>query len=339
MDKVTFAVNVLHGLGIKPNRVNTAAMVGWMNAEGGHWKNDAKFNPLNTTLPMRGAGNTGTQGNIKVYRDWNQGIAATVKTLKNGRYSNILNALQGNNLHAIGRAVANSPWGTGGLAERTIDSARPLSSVPSSSSIPNLRVGGVSSGTGSSTHTVTELDPEAQRRVALAQFLQSRNPNNLLLRTGAISVDEPIERTRQVTTPSPGAPPTSSDTMGAGARPSGHSPLFELIHNTGNGPGFAVKNGQVVNGANVYGAVWEGHKNHVHLAAGPKTVVRLGKIAQSMGLHVGENPAFGGVHPVHAPHSYHYKNEAIDVSGEPTLMNKFSRYVERYFGIEDKSNA
>jgi hypothetical protein len=36
-----------------------------------------------------------------------------------------------------------------------------------------------------------------------------------------------------------------------------------------------------------------------------------------MGLHVGENPHFGGVTPVHVQGSYHYKGEAIDVSGDP----------------------
>lgn len=39
--------------------------------------------------------------------------------------------------------------------------------------------------------------------------------------------------------------------------------LKELIHN----PGFGVKDGRVVNGASVFAAVWQGHKDHVHVAA------------------------------------------------------------------------
>lgn len=48
-----------------------------------------------------------------------------------------------------------------------------------------------------------------------------------------------------------------------------NTPLYansvsELIHN----PGFAIKDGKPVNGPVFYSAVWLGHKNHVHVAAG-----------------------------------------------------------------------
>jgi len=70
-----------------------------------------------------------------------------------------------------------------------------------------------------------------------------------------------------------------------------------------------------------------GHKDHVHVAGDPKYVVKLGKLAQRWGLHVGENPHFGGVAPVHVKGSFHYDGRAIDVSGSPELMAKFARYV------------
>jgi hypothetical protein len=119
---------------------------------------------------------------------------------------------------------------------------------------------------------------------------------------------------------------------GGGYTPSGRkgSGIFELIHRDPSGPGYGIKNGQIVNGAQVFSSVWGGHGNHVHVAAGPNTVVALGKLAQSMGLHVGENPHFGGVDPVHVAGSYHYKGEAIDVSGPNRLMDRFSKAVERY---------
>lgn len=42
--------------------------------------------------------------------------------------------------------------------------------------------------------------------------------------------------------------------------------LAELIHN-GPGTGMAVKSGRVMNGPSLYGpAVWDAHKNHVHVA-------------------------------------------------------------------------
>ena len=43
-------------------------------------------------------------------------------------------------------------------------------------------------------------------------------------------------------------------------------------------------------------------------------LVSFGKRLQSMGFNVSENPAFGGVHPVHTKGSWHYRNGAIDVN-------------------------
>jgi len=109
------------------------------------------------------------------------------------------------------------------------------------------------------------------------------------------------------------------------------SKVLELIHNDGSGPGYGIKNGQVVNGSQVFSDVWAGHQNHVHVAAGPKTVVLLGKLAQRMGLRVSENPHFGGVDPAaHVPDSYHDRGEAIDASGTPKQMDAFAKAVEEY---------
>lgn len=108
------------------------------------------------------------------------------------------------------------------------------------------------------------------------------------------------------------------------------SQVKELIFNDG-GKGFGIKNGKTVDGASFYSGVWAGHADHVHVAAGPKTVVALGKLAQKMGLHVGENPHFGGVSPVHVQGSNHYRGEAIDVSGGSVAqMRKFAQKVAKY---------
>jgi hypothetical protein len=71
-----------------------------------------------------------------------------------------------------------------------------------------------------------------------------------------------------------------------------------------------------------------GHSNHVHLSADSKYVVRAGKLAQSMGLTVGEQSRFGGK-PTggHTEGSFHYKDMAIDVSGDPAKMRKFARIM------------
>jgi hypothetical protein len=124
----------------------------------------------------------------------------------------------------------------------------------------------------------------------------------------------------------PGTPASGGSYRSGGAK---GSKVLELIYNNG-GKGFGIKDGQTVSGSSVFSGVWNGHRNHVHVAAGPQTVVALGKLAQGMGLHVGENPHFGGVDPVHAPNSYHYKGEAIDVSGDAQKMGRFAQAVQRY---------
>ena len=63
-----------------------------------------------------------------------------------------------------------------------------------------------------------------------------------------------------------------------------------------------------------------------------KAIVEIGKMAQKMGLSVGENPHFGGVAPVHASGSYHYSDRAIDVSGDPKKMAKFANMIGKRYG-------
>jgi hypothetical protein len=118
-DAKRFAEDVLHGLGIKPSKGALRAMDAWIRAEGGH-TNGARFNWLNTTMPAPGAGNTGTQGNIKVYRSYEQGVEATVKTLKLGFYDGIRHALKKGDAMGAVKAVESSPWGTGGLAVKVL---------------------------------------------------------------------------------------------------------------------------------------------------------------------------------------------------------------------------
>jgi hypothetical protein len=69
-------------------------------------------------------------------------------------------------------------------------------------------------------------------------------------------------------------------------------------------------------------------------------MLSLGRLAQRMGLRVGENPAFDPVDPVHTGGSYHYKTgraggrkvgQAIDVSGDAGKMAAFSRKVRQLY--------
>ena len=55
-----------------------------------------------------------------------------------------------------------------------------------------------------------------------------------------------------------------------------------------------------------------GHSDHVHFAStSPRSILRAAKVAENKGLNVSENPAFGGVEPVHTGGSYHYQEKRI----------------------------
>lgn len=92
--------------------------------------------------------------------------------------------------------------------------------------------------------------------------------------------------------------------------------------------GINVKHGRVVPQGFV-----SGHRDHVHVASTRGKIVKIGRLAQRMDLHVGENPHFGGVNPVHISGSYHYSDRAIDVSGSPATMRRFAHTVARIYGI------
>ena len=68
------------------------------------------------------------------------------------------------------------------------------------------------------------------------------------------------------------------------------------------------------------------------MGANGRSIVGIGKLAQSYGLSVREHPHFDKVDPVHTKGSYHYQNRAVDVSGDPAAMAKFARVVARRYG-------
>ena len=118
----TWAQALLKNLGLPVSAANVAAIVspGEM-AEGGHWYNTARFNPLNTTMSAPGATAMNSVG-VKAYTSWEQGFAATIATLFNGYYAGILAALErGDDAQAVANAVAASPWGTGSFSIRSHD--------------------------------------------------------------------------------------------------------------------------------------------------------------------------------------------------------------------------
>ena len=119
VDPVQWAKDFLTQLGAPVTGPNVQAITAWEQAEG----TKAAFNPLATTQ----SGFTGeTQFNsvgVKNYTSYQDGLAANVKVITNGLYSNIISALQqGTDAMAVAKAIAASPWGTGTGVERVLSS-------------------------------------------------------------------------------------------------------------------------------------------------------------------------------------------------------------------------
>jgi hypothetical protein len=116
-----WASDFLTKLGKPVTPENMRFVTAWEAAEsgggGGH------FNPLNTTQGgFAGETNLNSVG-VKNYTSYDDGIAANVKVINNGRYQPILDALdKGDNAMAAAQAVAQTPWGSGEGVMRVLNS-------------------------------------------------------------------------------------------------------------------------------------------------------------------------------------------------------------------------
>ena len=164
-----FGVALLQKLGAPVTKSNLQFIIAWSNVEGGHWHNNAHFNPLNTTQPEPGYTMTGSQGNIGSYVDWTQGITATAATLNNGRYNDIVAALQGGNAAETGvNAASLKTWSGGGYGNilKTLPQAAPAADQ----ALAKAGIAGTNpSGTVSASSTPAATSPSAQT-TSMLQF-------------------------------------------------------------------------------------------------------------------------------------------------------------------------
>lgn len=123
-DQGSWARDLLTRMDYPVNQANMTALLAWQYAEGGHFANAAKFNPLNTTKTWPGAESMNSVG-VKAYDNYEEGMAATIATLKLPYYNDVRAALkQGDSSRQVINAVIDSPWGTTGLALATLSRAR-----------------------------------------------------------------------------------------------------------------------------------------------------------------------------------------------------------------------
>lgn len=114
-----WAQALLQALGDPLSSENLKSIEHWEQLEGGNWQNTAKFNPLDTTQQMSGStnmgGGAGGAAGVQAYTSWSQGLQATLETLKNGHYSDILAQLKSGKGLTSGAAAGLSTW-SGGVA-------------------------------------------------------------------------------------------------------------------------------------------------------------------------------------------------------------------------------
>lgn len=124
LGRLDFARRLLEVLGAPATELNLRFLLGWMARE----NTTAAWNPLATTQPAPGATMFNSVG-VRNYPDEATGVQATVTTLRNGFYPNILDALaNGRGDLAAEASLDLRRWSGGGyssirLAELPADTA------------------------------------------------------------------------------------------------------------------------------------------------------------------------------------------------------------------------
>lgn len=161
-------------------------------------------------------------------------------------------------------------------------------------------LGGATGGSASTADG--ELD-----RQAVAAYLLNRNKPE-----GRAMLLQLMAQRREGAT-SPEAAPTQ------GRNPTRYGKtgnLLELFYDPKGG----IKHGKQI------GAIG-GHSDHVHVAVPQSQLSRVAKLAKRKGLTI--TSTSGGKHTAG---SYHYRNQAVDVAGDPKAMSAFYDTVRRVYG-------
>lgn len=113
-----FYAKLLENLGAPVSEENLKFLYAWRQSEG----KAGKFNPFNTTWDLPGSTNFNSVG-VKNYQTLADGMVATIKTLKNGRYNCIVDGLR-NDIGAdnIAKCESLKTWGTGDLVGKVVAS-------------------------------------------------------------------------------------------------------------------------------------------------------------------------------------------------------------------------
>lgn len=102
----------LRAVGAPNTKQNRNFLASWQRWEGGHTNNSARYNYLNTTQSMPGSSSINSAG-VKAYRNLWQGAQAFARTLRNGRYGDIMSALRAGDPYKANVTAGLSTWLSG----------------------------------------------------------------------------------------------------------------------------------------------------------------------------------------------------------------------------------
>jgi hypothetical protein len=102
----------LSALGAPASAANTASMTDWISHEG-TFGSGATNNPLNTTEPGYGSTSEFNSDGVRNYPTEQDGISATIATLNNGDYPDILSLLKSGAGLKSGASAGLSKWSNG----------------------------------------------------------------------------------------------------------------------------------------------------------------------------------------------------------------------------------
>lgn len=108
----SWARDLLKRLGYPVTANNMTSVLAWEYAEGGHFLNSARWNPLNTTMAHATYGSINSAG-VATYPNYETGMRETIATIKLPYYSDIRAHLKRSaSPTSTAAAIAASPWGT-----------------------------------------------------------------------------------------------------------------------------------------------------------------------------------------------------------------------------------
>jgi hypothetical protein len=316
---------ILKGIGAPITKNNIKLLNAWARAEGG----TAAYNPLNTTQPAPGASSYNSVG-VRNFRDPQQGVQATVKTLLNGYYPNIVDGLR-NDAHPriTAQAIEKSPWGTGGGVLNVLGTSG--SAIPDT--VPTLPTAAPQQALPKPPRTALPNIEELMKATA-----PSATSLSILGRLGGTALRAASSAQQPFNVPEF---PTNPAAARAAAPIPDNSPLMTQAKVKHGGGGitelFYDPIGGIKNGASI-GAIG-GHSDHVHASMGTlQAQLAVEAQARKLGLHVGEERS-SDVHPVHVKTSYHYQTwpgtqwrKAADISGDPRSMAALYNWVAQNYG-------